>query len=94
LAEEGLVRWPKDEAVQEALALYGASVPPVPWFQQALAKHGFVVAQHGELDEPTRRVVAAFQMKYRPSKYDGQPDAETAALLTALTGLRHVAKAP
>ncbi len=94
LAEEGLVRWPKDEAVQEALALYGSSVPPVSWFQQALAKHGFVVAQHGELDEPTRRVVAAFQMKYRPSKYDGQPDAETAALLTALTGLRHVAKAP
>jgi N-acetylmuramoyl-L-alanine amidase len=39
-------------------------------------------------------VVAAFQMKYRPSNYDGQPDAETAAILTALTGMRHVAKAP
>ena len=94
LADEGLVLWPRDEAVEQARALYEAAVPPVAWFQQALAKHGFLVAQHGELDEPTRRVMAAFQMKYRPSKYDGQPDAETAALLTALTGLRHVAKAP
>lgn len=94
LADEGLVTWPKPEDVRQAQALYATAVPPVQWFQQALDKHGFLVAQHGELDEPTRRVVAAFQMKYRPAKYDGQPDAETAALLTALTGLRHQAKAP
>jgi N-acetylmuramoyl-L-alanine amidase len=30
-------------------------------------------------------VIAAFQMKYRPAKYDGEPDAETAALLEAVT---------
>ena len=30
------------------------------------------------------RVVAAFQMKYRPARYDGEPDAETAALVDAL----------
>lgn len=94
LADEGLVLWPKEDAVKEARALYEAAVPPVTWFQEALAKHGFLVAQHGQLDEATRRVIAAFQMKYRPSSYDGQPDAETAALLTALTGLRYAAKAP
>ena len=94
LADEGLVLWPKQADVQQAQARYAAGVPPVQWFQQALAKHGFLVAQHGELDEPTRRVIAAFQMKYRQAKYDGQPDAETAALLTALTGLWHPAKAP
>lgn len=94
LADEGLVLWPKEEAVREARTAYEAAVPPVQWFQQALAKHGFQVGQHGDLDEPTRRVIAAFQMKYRPARHDGQPDAETAALLTALTGLRHQAKAP
>jgi len=94
LADEGLVPWPKDEAVKEARALYEAAIPPVLWFQQALAQQGFLVPHHGQLDEPTQRVIAAFQMKYRPSRYDGQPDAETAALLTALTGLRHTAKAP
>ncbi len=40
---------------------------------------------HGELDEATRNVVAAFQMKYRPDLYDGEPDAQTAAMLLALT---------
>lgn len=39
---------------------------------------------HGELDEATQKVLAAFQMKYRPSRYDGQPDAETAVLLQVL----------
>ena len=40
--------------------------------------------QHGELDEATRNVIAAFQMKYRPANHDGQPDAETAARLLVL----------
>lgn len=89
LADEGLVVWPDAARVQEALKLYEGNVPPVKWFQQALGTHGFLLADHGEFDETTRRVIAAFQMKYRPEKYDGQPDAQTAALLTALTGLRH-----
>lgn len=93
LADEGLVRWPDEALVQQAMPAYEVAVPPVKWFQQALARHGFLVPDHGELDEPTRRVIAAFQMKYRPSRYDGQPDAQTAALLTALTGLRHEAPA-
>jgi N-acetylmuramoyl-L-alanine amidase len=50
-----------------------------------LAAHGFEVPRHGDLDEPTRRVLSAFQMKYRPSKFDGVPDAETAAMLDVLT---------
>jgi N-acetylmuramoyl-L-alanine amidase len=37
------------------------------------------------LDEQTRTVLSAFQMKYRPSNIDGTPDVETAALLEALT---------
>lgn len=94
LADEGLITWPDAAAVRTAQAAYGSAVPPVKWFQQALARHGFQVAEHGDLDEPTRRVIAAFQMKYRPARYDGQPDAETAALLTALTGFRHEAPAP
>jgi N-acetylmuramoyl-L-alanine amidase len=30
-------------------------------------------------------VIASFQMKYRPTRYDGVPDAETAAMLDVLT---------
>ena len=71
--------------MREAMARHMAALPAVGWFQEKLAQHGFEVARHGELDEATRRVIAAFQMKYRPAKYDGEPDAETAALLEAVT---------
>jgi N-acetylmuramoyl-L-alanine amidase len=30
-------------------------------------------------------VLSRFQMKYRPSRFDGAPDAETAALLEVVT---------
>ena len=49
-----------------------------------LGKHGFNVPRHGELDAATRRVISAFQMRYRPSGHGGTPDAETAALLHVL----------
>ena len=65
--------------------VHEAVLPEVAWFQNGLATLGFAVPQTGVLDEPTRRVMAAFQMKYRPARHDGQPDAETAALMQALT---------
>lgn len=84
LAEAGLVRWPDPARVAALRPGFDARLPDVAWFQRALATHGFQVPTTGVLDEPTRRVVAAFQMKYRPERHDGQPDAETAALLQAL----------
>ena len=59
-------------------------LPPPAWYQQRLATLGYPVPRHGELDEATLKVLAAFQMKYRPSRHDGVPDAETAALLQVL----------
>ncbi|NCW02703.1 MAG: N-acetylmuramoyl-L-alanine amidase, partial [Betaproteobacteria bacterium] len=61
-----------------------AKLPSLAWFQQMLSQHGYQVEQHGEATEPTRRVIAAFQMRYRPSRYDGLTDAHTAALLAVL----------
>jgi len=85
LAEAGLIPWPDAQRVAAARAAFEAQLPEVAWFQRALQTHGFEVPTHGLLDEPTRRVIAAFQMKYRPARYDGTPDAETAALLQVLT---------
>jgi len=45
------------------------------------------VPLNGELDQATRNVIAAFQMKYRPARYDGEPDAQTAALLVVLAAM-------
>ncbi len=85
LAEEGLIPWPDAAAVAAARPAFEAALPDVSWFQAKLAEHGFGIARSGALDEATRRTLAAFQMKYRPARYDGQPDAETAALLQVLT---------
>jgi N-acetylmuramoyl-L-alanine amidase len=86
-ADEGLVVWPKDDMVAFYRTAFTQQLPPVQWFQDRLAKHGFNwnVPRHGDLDEATRNVISSFQMKYRPANYDGQPDVETAALLAALT---------
>ena len=85
LAEEGLVPWPDAGAVAAAQAHYAAAgLPAIGWFQEALAAQGYRVPRHGHLDDETRNVIAAFQMKYRPTRFDGEPDAETAAMLQVL----------
>ena len=49
-----------------------------------LRQLGYPTPQSGELDQATRNVLAAFQMKYRPARHDGEPDAESAAILQVL----------
>jgi len=83
-ADAGLIPWPDASRVQEKLSVYERELPPVRWFQDKLAQHGFAVPASGEIDKTTRDVISAFQMKYRPERYDGTPDAETAAILDVL----------
>ena len=84
LADAGLLPWPDAHAVAQQQALFSKSLPTVAWFQQQLQRQGYLVPAHGELDQATRNVLAAFQMKYRPARYDGEPDAQTAAMLLVL----------
>lgn len=84
LADAGLMPWPNADVVAREQALFSITPPDISWFQQQLAEQGYVVPDTGVLDEETRNVIRAFQMKYRQTLYDGQPDAETAALLLVL----------
>ena len=90
LADEGLVPWPDAGRVAVNRAGFEAQLPDVAWFQRALRNHGYDAPQHGELDAATRNILVAFQMRYRPARFDGVPDAETAALLHVLTAPRPV----
>ena len=83
-ADVGLVLWPNAETVAQRRPAFEANLPDVAWFQRRLTLHGFAVPDHGNLDVPTINVLRAFQMKYRPARYDGLPDAETAAILDTL----------
>ena len=84
LAEAGLIRWPQAAAVARERARFAAALPDIAWFQRQLEQLGYPTPQSGELDQATRNVLAAFQMKYRPARYDGEPDAESAAILQVL----------
>jgi N-acetylmuramoyl-L-alanine amidase len=84
LAQEGLILWPDAARVAALKPSFERQLPDIAWFQKSLAEHGYETPRTGVLDEPTRRVLAAFQMRYRPSRHDGQPDAQTAALLSTL----------
>ena len=87
LADEGLAVW-FDETRAAALRTgYEQALPPLDWFRQRLADFGYPVPEgDGDLlDTGTRDVLVSFQMRFRPARYDGEPDAETAAILAALT---------
>jgi N-acetyl-anhydromuramyl-L-alanine amidase AmpD/CubicO group peptidase (beta-lactamase class C family) len=85
LADEGLIPWPDAKQVAARRAAYEAQLPDIKWFQQKLAQHGYATPQTGVLDKATIDVISAFQMRFRQSKFDGQPDAECAAILDVLT---------
>ncbi|WP_434678695.1 N-acetylmuramoyl-L-alanine amidase [Pseudomonas sp. R1-18] len=84
LAQEGLGVWPDERLVAQRQAQLMNRLPPVGWFQQQLAILGYKTPRTGELDAETRHVLAAFQMRYRPARFDGEPDAQSAAILQVL----------
>lgn len=85
LAQAGIGRWYDEAGAAAHLArLQGQPLPEVLWFQQQLKRLGYECPQDGLLERPTRNVLAAFQMHYRPALHDGTPDAETAAIMLAM----------
>ena len=86
LAEIGITPpWPEASRVAAQRERFEAALPDIAWFQRTLAQHGYAVEASGQWNRQTQRVLMNFQMRYRPARYDGQPDAETAALLQVLT---------
>ncbi len=86
-ADAGLILWPDAIKVAERLPQFEQSLPDALWFQKKLAHYGYFLPQTGSWDELTKNVLIAFQTKYRPARFDGQPDAETAAMLDVLSEL-------
>ncbi|WGS43669.1 N-acetylmuramoyl-L-alanine amidase [Burkholderia sp. JSH-S8] len=85
LAQAGVGAWPDDATVAARLAGRDPhAAVEVRALQLKLARYGYDVATDGALDARTRRVIAAFQMHFRPSDCAGEPDAETDAIAQAL----------
>ncbi|WP_218276130.1 N-acetylmuramoyl-L-alanine amidase [Pseudomonas sp. SDI] len=88
LADAGVGIWPDARAVAQQRARFDVNPPSITWYQQQLARFGYAIEQTGEYDVSTRHVLAAFQMRFRPQRFDGQPDAQTAAILQVLNSMR------
>ena len=87
LAQAGLGRWYNAEHVAAQQARYVAEgLPSIAWAQEQLQHLGYKIEPTGNVDEQTRNVIRAFQMHYRPARYDGVLDIETAAIMQVLSG--------
>lgn len=84
LHEAGIGPWPRHATVARWRARFAVAPPSLANLQRALAAWGYGLAVTGEADPPTRAVLRAFQMRFRPADYRGLADAETAAILWAL----------
>jgi N-acetylmuramoyl-L-alanine amidase len=77
--------WPDAARVAAKQAEYEAAPPDMFNIQKMLGQHGYQVEPSGVMDPQTQRVLMNFQMRYRPGNYEGQPDAESVAILWVLT---------
>ncbi len=85
LAQNGIGRWYKESQARALQAQYATRpLPSASQVQAWLRKAGYETPESGMFDKATQNVIAAFQMHYRPARYDGILDAETAAILQSL----------
>lgn len=85
LAQAGVGAWPNAADVKKHLAGRPKNMQTdVLTMQKLLTRYGYQVPLHGKLDKETKNVVAAFQMHFRRSNFNGIPDAETEAIIKAL----------
>lgn len=85
LAQAGLGRWFEPATAQHFNDYYEAEgLPDVRSTQLLLKTLGYDIATDGVWDQASKNVLSAFQMRYRPTLYDGELDPETAGILRAL----------
>ena len=84
LYEAGIGVWPDTDAIARWQARFTHQPPSLTNLQQALKAWGYPLEATSTLDRETRAVLRAFQMRFRPVDYRGEPDIETAATLWAL----------
>ncbi|WP_115719711.1 N-acetylmuramoyl-L-alanine amidase [Gallaecimonas mangrovi] len=84
LYQAGIGAWYNPPAKLHYQALFTERLPSFSLMQQAFAAYGYAIDASGMLDKQSQAVLTVFQMHFRPARYDGLWDAETAAILFAL----------
>lgn len=84
-AAAGVAIWPDANRVAAVRPVFETQLPDITWFQNKLAAFGYGIKETCVFDQQTKDVLSAFQSHFRQSNIDGNPDAETAAVLEVLT---------
>ena len=79
----GIGAWPSTESI-EAERARRSPLPSPAGFRELLARWGHPVGTAPGWDKADRDALSAFQRRFRPSRIDGERDAESALLLRAL----------
>lgn len=84
LHEAGIGAWYEEATVERYRRRFAQKPLHVRELQAAMGAWGFDLAPTGEVDTATRDALRAFQLHFRPERYDGLADEETGAILFAL----------
>ncbi len=82
--EYGIGAWYDEADKQEIMSRRTLVAPSVQEIKQAFRKYGYQINNSDEWDKPSRDVIYAFQLHFRPQQPTGNMDAETYAILQAL----------
>lgn len=92
LAQAGIGAWPEKAEVERYLAGRDKYAPvPMAQILGKLARYGYGVDPAWDAKQQ-QKLVAAFQMHFRPGDYRGEPDAESEAIIDALLSKYGVAR--
>ena len=80
----GIGTWYEDDDLDYFLNQFSKDMPSTKLVQTELFEYGYDIELTGIADKQTSEVVRAFQLRFRPEKYDGVIDVETAAVIFAL----------
>ena len=80
----GIGAWYDEADKQEIMNRRTLVTPSVQEIKQAFRKYGYQINNSDEWDKPSRDVIYAFQLHFRPLKPTGIMDIETYAILQAL----------
>lgn len=82
--EYGIGAWYDEADKQYFMEQVQLATPTIREIKQAFRDYGYQINNTNEWDKPSRDVIYAFQLHFRPLKPTGQIDVETYAILKAL----------
>ena len=84
MADQGIGAWYDQNDYISFQEIFSKKLPDLKLLQKKLRIFGYEIEPSGANDFQSMSAIRSFQLHFRPKKYDGFFDVETAAILYAL----------